>query len=96
MQELECLFTRLEECGYKLKLSKCELLWKKVMFTRLDISKDGVYITEDKLKHVDKLSLLKMVSDVKSLMGFTSFLCTHIPYYCEITGLIQDLVVGKK
>ncbi len=87
---------RLEECGYKLKLSKCELLWKKVMFTRLDISQDGVHITKDKLKHMDKLSQPKMVSDVKSLLGFTSFLCTHIPYYCEISGPIQDLVVGKK
>ena len=80
LQELECLFTRLEECSYKLKLSKCELLQKKVMFTRLDISKDGVHITEDKLKHMDKLSPLKMVSDVKSVLGFTSFLHTHIPY----------------
>ncbi len=26
LQELEHLFTRLEECSYKLKLSKCELL----------------------------------------------------------------------
>ncbi len=96
LQELECLFMRLEECSYKLKLSKCELLWKKVTFTGLDVSKDRVHITEDKLKHVDKLSLPKMVSDVKSLLGFTSFLRTHIPYYCEITRPIQDLVVGKK
>ncbi len=96
LQELEHLFTRLEECGYKLKLYKCELLWKKVMFTGLDVSQDGVHITEDKLKHMDKLSPLKTVSDVKSLLGFTSFLCAHIPYYCEITRLIQDLVVGKK
>ncbi len=96
LQELEHLFTRLEECRYKLKLSKCELLQKKVTFTELDISKDGVHITEDKLKHVDKLSPPKMVSDVKSLLGFTSFLHMHIPYYCEITGLIQDLVEGKK
>ncbi len=66
------------------------------MSTGLDISKDGVHITEDKLKHMDKLSPPKMVSDVKSLLGFTSFLCAHIPYYCEITGPIQDLVVGKK
>ncbi len=96
LQELEHLFTRLEECSYKLKLSKCELLWKKVMFTRLDVSKDGVHITEDKLKHVDKLSPPKTVSDVKSLLGFISFLHAHIPYYCEIIGPIQDLVVGKK
>ena len=65
-------------------------------FTRLDISKDRVHITEDKLKHMDKLSPPKMVSNVKSLLGFTSFLHMHIPYYCEITGPIQDLVVGKK
>ena len=77
-------------------MSKCELLWKNVTFTGLDISQDGVHITEDKLKHVDKLSPPKMVSDIKSLLGFTSFLHAHIPYYSEITGPIQDLVVGKK
>ena len=96
LQELEHLFTCSKECRCKLKLSKCELLCRKVTFTRLDISRDGVHITEDKLKHVDKLSPTKTVSDVKSLLGFTSFLHVHIPYYCKMTGPIQDLVVGKK
>ena len=96
LTSLRSLFKTLKKCGYKLKLSKSELMRKKVTFTGVDVSGEGVHVTQSKLDGAEKLRAPTTLSEVKSLLGFTSFLRSHIPYYCEVTGPIQDLVKGKK
>ena len=92
LQQMDKVLTRLAEKGYKLKLSKCELLRKKVTFTGWQVTPEGVTITADKREHIDKLRPPNTVAEVRTLLGFTSFCRAHCPYYCDIVAPIQDLV----
>ena len=96
LKNLEALFQRIRKHGYKLKRSKCQFLKKAIVVTGKLLSAEGVAVTPDKIKDVDKLRAPTNVSGVKSLLGFTGFLRAHVPYYCEIVRLLQTLVVGKK
>ena len=97
IEQLRELWTRLRKFGYKLKLSKCEIARKRVTYTGFDVSGDGVHINKDKIEHVKKLSKPQKASDVKSLLGFTSFLRSHVPHYCDIAAPLQQLVrTGQK
>ena len=89
---LRRLFRRMRECGYKLKLSKCEFLRKAVKYTGFLVSKDGVSVDPDKLAGAQKLAQPHTISDVKSVLGFTNFLRAHLPYYSDAVGPIQDLL----
>ena len=95
LKQLETIFLRLREAGFKLKLSKCELCRKRVTFTGIDVTPEGCMITPDKLNSTKKLIKPKTQSDVKSLLGFTSFLRAYVPHYCDIVGPIQSLVRNK-
>jgi hypothetical protein len=86
------MLERLEKCGYKLKLSKCHFLRKKVRFTGVDISREGISVAVDKVESSQKLVAPKTFSDLKSLLGFTSFLRAHVPFYTELTRPLQSLL----
>ena len=92
LHQLDLIFARIHEKGYKLKLSKCELLRKSVDFAGHNVTGDGVKMTRDKREHVSKLIPPKTVAEVRTLLGFTSYCRAHCPYYCDIVAPIQDLV----
>jgi hypothetical protein len=89
---LDKMLERLEECGYKLKLSKCMFLRKKVRFTGVDVSKEGISVAVDKVEASQRLVAPKTFSELKSLLGFTSFLRAHVPFYTELTRPLQSLL----
>ncbi len=87
------LFERLRTTGYKLSLKKCQFLMKQVDFVGSTVSGNGVSIQQSKLEAVRKLEIPQTIAQVKSLLGFTSFLQTHVPYYCDIAAPIQDFLM---
>ncbi len=92
LELLRWLFERLRTTGYKLSLKKCQFLMKQVDFVGSTVSGDGVSIQQSKLEAVHKLEIPQTVAQVKSLLGFTSFLWTHVPYYCDVSAPIQDFL----
>ena len=93
---LEGLFQRLSEHGYKLKLSKCKFFKKCVGFLGTDVTEDGLQISPSKIEAARNLKIPRIISQVKSLLGFTSFLRDHVPYYCDAVGPIQELLSLKE
>ena len=89
---LDRMLTRLGDKGYKLKLSKCLFMKKRVPFLGSDVTEDGVAISEDKKTHARQMTKPTTMADVKSLIGFSSFLRAHIPYFCDVMHPIQALV----
>jgi hypothetical protein len=92
LSSLRNLFARLQEHGYKLSLPKCKFLVRTAVFAGSEVSEHGVGIAEDKISAAARLTVPKTMSEVKSLLGFCSFLRDHVPYYCEILGPIQDIL----
>ncbi len=92
LELLRRLFERLRMTGYKLSLKKCQFLMKQVDFVGSTVSGDGVSIQQSKLEAVCKLEIPQTIAQVKSLLGFTSFLRTHVPYYCDVAAPIQDFL----
>ena len=92
---LDQLLTRLGDKGYKLKLSKCLFMKIRVPFLGADVTKDGIAISEDKKTHARAMTKPSTLAEVKSLLGFSSFLRAHVPYYCDIVHPIQSLVTIK-
>ncbi len=93
LELLRQLFECLHMTGYKLSLKKCQFLMKQVDFVGSTVSGDGVLIQQSKLEAVRKLEIPQMIAQVKSLLGFTSFLRTHVPYYCDVVAPIQDFLM---
>ena len=91
-ESLEELFKRLSKYGYKLALPKCKFLVKKASFAGFDITKDGIAVPDDRINAARLLKEPKTMSEVKSVMGFFSFLRDYVPYYCDMLGPIQDLL----
>ena len=89
---LERLFERLQLCGYKLKLSKCHFMKNGVTFAGHDVTGNGIAVSTEKIDAAQRLKRPVTLSQVKSLLGFTSFLRQHIPYYCDMLGPIQRLL----
>jgi hypothetical protein len=92
---IEALLKRLQEKGYKLKLSKCRFLMKKAEFTGVQVTKDGIAVLPEKLDTVTRMKTPKIMSEVKSLLGFTSFLRAHIRSYCNVVSPIQAILTTK-
>ena len=91
-ENLEKLLQRLLEKGYKIKLSKCCFFRKEMEFVGHRITPTGIKIATHHLKSAENLTEPTTLSDLKSLIGFSSFLRAHIPNYCDIVAPLQDLL----
>ena len=96
LQQLRKLFQRIRDKDYKLKLSKCEFLKKKIQYLGFTITADGVMLADHHLASAKTLEIPKTMSDLKSLLGFTSFLRAHIPNYCDLIAPLQDITKSGK
>ena len=95
LQTLERMFARLQDTGYKLKLSKCDFLKLKVTFVGSDVSGDGVSVSESKRARAADLKTPQTLAHVRALLGFTNFLREHVPYYADVVAPIQALLSVK-
>ena len=95
LDSLAKLFARLKDRGYKLKLSKCSIMKKQVTFTGIDVTEHGIAVSESKKESARNLRKPQTLSQVKSLLGFSSFLRGHVPVYCDVIAPLQDLLLIK-
>jgi hypothetical protein len=95
LNSVEAMLQRMQDCGYKLKLSKCSFFRKAVTFTGIEVTGKGIRVTKEKREAAQKLIRPKTIGEVKSFLGFCSFLRLHVPYYCEVVGPIQSLLGWK-
>ena len=89
---LERVFRRLDERGFRVKLSKIKLFRSAVRYVGLRVSRDGISIDGDRVESIKRIPVPKKKKDVRSLLGFFSFFRRFIPNFTEKVDLLQLLV----
>lgn len=82
MECLEEVFVCFVLVGFKLKLSKCLLFWKCVVYFGYIVFEEGIEIDFVKVKWVYEWLVFENVIEVKSFLGFVSY------YWCFVLNFV--------
>ena len=55
------------------KFSKCDFFKYRIRYLGQMVSKDGIFVDPDKIKSITEWSIPRNVTDIRSLMGITSY-----------------------
>ena len=92
MQQLqESLLKRLEEKGLTVSKRKSQLKLPEVKFFGLILSKDGVRVSDDKVKALREALPPKNASEAAGILGHAAFCSRHIPNLASIVKPIRNL-----
>ena len=72
--KLERVLNKLQGHGLKLRYEKCDFFKNKVTYVGHLLSEEGISINEEKIKIVKKWKVPETVKELKSFLGFASFL----------------------
>ena len=90
-QNLGAVFQRLREKGLTLNKSKCEYSKDKLEFFGYVFSKDGISPDPKKVEDVVNLQTPSTASEVRSLLGMTTYCSRFIPDYATKTEPLRKL-----
>ena len=86
------LFQRLRQFNVKLSPSKCTFARKKVKYLGFVISKEGVEITEDKIKIIKEMPRPRNTKELRRLSGFLNYVRRQVEGYSTIMAPLYDLL----
>ena len=93
---LDCVFGKLKEAGYYVRLPKCSFLQQKVSFLGHTISKHGISPAEN---HEDSLSAFqppfKTAKQAKSFLGLVMWFKSFIPHLATIAAPLFPLTSSR-
>ena len=90
-ERVEKLLTRLDEKGLTVN-HKCKIGVEKVEFFGLEFSKDGIRLTEDKVKALVEASTPTSSGEVHSLFGMSTYASRFINKHADIVEPLRKLV----
>ena len=94
IERLRGVFSKLAATGLRLKPSKCEFFKSKVNYLGHIVSKEGIETDPKKIEAIKKWPVFKMVTEVRSFLGFTNYYCKFIPQYAQVAKPLNQLVSG--
>ena len=83
---------KLSEANLKVKTRKCVFGTSKVKFLGYDVTPNGIYPDEDKIKSVKDYPVPENPREVKRFLGFATYYRKFIPNYSSITEPIKKLL----
>ena len=85
---------KLAAAGLRLKPSKCKFFKSKVNYLGHIVSKKGIETDPKKIEAIEKWPVPKMVTEVRSFLGFTNYYHKFIPRYAQVAKPLNQLVSG--
>ena len=79
LQILEVVLTRLQQAGFRLKLSKCAFMLPSLEYLGHVISKDGIQPTETKKRAIVDAPTPKNVTELRSFLGMLTYYSKFLP-----------------
>ena len=95
IKRLEGVFEKLAQAGLKLKPSKCEFFKAKLKYLGHIVFLEGIATDPAKIETIQKWPVPKMVTDVRSFIGFTNYYCKFIKGYAKIAHPLHELTFGE-
>ena len=84
IERLRGVFEILAAAGLRLKLSKCKFFKLQVTYLGHIVSKDGIETDPKKIEAIKDWPIPKMVTEVRSFLGFTNYYHKFIPKYAQV------------
>ena len=96
LTRLGLILSKFKSSNLKLTPSKCSLLKPEVTFIDYKISKEGVSITDDRIKAVRDLKPPTTVKETEKLMGFLAYNRRFVPRFSALAKPLYALIDRKK
>ena len=91
MNRLEVIMQKFIKAGLKLKPKKCNLFRTQVPFLGHVVSADGVSTDPEKIEAVQKWTVPRDLTDVRSFLGLCSYYRKFVPKFSEIAKPLTKL-----
>ncbi len=91
-QDISKFFERIRKHGLQLKLAKCKLFKKRIVFLGHTISKDGVGPEAAKVEAVQKIRSPSNINEVRTFLGLTGYYRKFVQGYAQIAAPLIALL----
>ena len=95
VHRLERVFKRLQNCGLKLKPSKCSFFQNSVKYLGHVISEKGVHTDPDKIESLLTWPRPKDIKSLRQFLGFTGYYRRFIEGYAKIAKPLTAFLCGS-
>ena len=92
LDRLDIVLSRLSENGLKLELSKCSFFKREVTYLGHQISSEGIKVDPAKMSVVEKWTVPQTLKELRSYLGFCSYLRRFVPNFTSRAKPLQQLV----
>jgi len=99
LQRLDTVLQKLRQHGLKLEIKKCNFFHKETVYLGHKIAADGISPDPDKIHTVKDYQTPQTLKQLRSYLGFTSYLRRFVQNYSQkarpLHGLVTQLGQGK-
>ena len=96
LERLDCVLTRLNRFGLKVKGKKCQLFRDSVNYLGHVVSASGVAVDQEKIEKVRDWPVPNTSTEVSSFLGLASYYRRFVPGFSKIAGPLHEVTGGKK
>ncbi|XP_046753091.1 uncharacterized protein K02A2.6-like [Diprion similis] len=91
-ERLQEVLNRLRDCGLTAQKKKCELFKTEVQFLGYVINKEGIHISERRIKAILEIPVPSNQKQLRAFLGVINFYAKFIKNYSEIVSPLYELL----
>ena len=92
LDQIELVFSRLEEFDLTIKPKKCHFFQHSIVFLGYVLSADGISANPQKVDAMKNWPVPMSAKELHSFLGLASYYCCFIPKFAAIAKCLHDLV----